>query len=201
VHRASIKNAGYSFVSCSRQAFEEGTVKPQGFDVVDVFMGLQRHTEYSLVPHPAYLSVTPAMYAILGHYTKQGGALLLSGSYLGEESLTHAPTKALLGNVMHAEEGGHITDWSEQRICGLGTTLEIPRWVNPEHYAVTRPEVLVPVGDAFTPLIYEQSHHSAAVAYSGIYRSFLMGFPFESIRSARDRDSVMASILDFLTRK
>jgi hypothetical protein len=201
VHGASIKNAGYSFVFCSRQAFEEGTVKPQGFDVVDVFMGLQRHTEYSLVPHPAYLSVTPAMYAILGHYTKQGGALLLSGSYLGEESLTHAPTKALLGNVLHAEEGGHITDWSEQRICGLGTTLEIPRWVNPEHYAVTRPEVLVPVGDAFTPLIYEQSHHSAAVAYSGVYRSFLMGFPFEAIRSARDRDLVMISVLDFLTKK
>ena len=201
VHGASIKSAGYSFVSCSRQAFEEGTVKPQGFDVVDVFMGLQRHTVYSLVPHPAYLSVTPAMYAILNHYTKQGGALLMSGSYLGEESLTHAPTKALLNNILHAEEDGHITDWSEQRIYGLGTTLEIPRWINPEHYAVTRPEVFVPRGDAFTPLAYEQSHHSAAVAYSGIYRSFLMGFPFESIRSARDRDSVMASILDFLTRK
>ena len=201
VHGASIKSAGYSFVSCSRQAFEEGTVKPQGFDVVDVFMGLQRHTDYSLVPHPAYLSVTPAMYAILNHYTKQGGALLLSGSYLGEESLTHAPTKALLNNILHAEEDGHITDWSEQRIYGLGTTLEIPRWINPEHYAVTRPEVFVPRGDAFTPLAYEQSHHSAAVAYSGAYRSFLMGFPFESIRSARDRDSVMASILYFLTRK
>ena len=201
VHGASIKSAGYSFVSCSRQAFEEGTVKPQGFDVVDVFMGLQRHTDYSLVPHPVYLSVTPAMYAILNHYAKQGGALLLSGSYLGEESLTHAPTKALLNNILHAEEDGHITDWSEQRIYGLGTTLEIPRWINPEHYAVTRPEVFVPRGDAFTPLAYEQSHHSAAVAYSGAYRSFLMGFPFESIRSARDRDSVMASILDFLTRK
>ena len=88
-----------------------------------------------------------------------------------------------------------------KRIYGLGTTLEIPRWINPEHYAVTRPEVFVPTGDAFTPLAYELSHHSAAVAYSGAYRSFLMGFPFESIRSARDRDSVMASILDFLTRK
>ena len=201
VHGASIKNAGYSFVSCSRQAFEEGTVKPHGFDVVDVFMGLQRHTDYSLMPHPDYLAITPAMYAILNHYAKQGGALLVSGSYLGEESRTHAPTKALLGNVLHAKEDGHITDWSEQRIYGLGTTLEIPRWINPEHYAVTRPEVFVPTGDAFTPLAYELSHHSAAVAYSGAYRSFLMGFPFESIRSPRDRDLVMTSILDFLTGK
>lgn len=201
VHGASIKSAGYSFVSCSRQAFEEGTVKPQGFDVVDIFMGLQRHTDYSLMPHPDYLAITPAMYAILSHYTKQGGALLVSGSYLGEESRTHAYTKALLNNVLHAKEEGHITDWAEQRVYGLGTSLEIPRWINPEHYAVTRPEVLVPMGDAFTPLVYEQSHHSAAVAYSGAYRSLIMGFPFESIRSACDRDLVMNSILDFLTRK
>ena len=201
VHGASIKNAGYSFVSCSRQAFEEGVVKPQTFDVIDVFTGLQRHTGNSMMPHPAYLAVTPMMYAILSHYAKQGGSLLLSGSYLGEESLQHAPTKALLNNIFHAEEEGYITEWSEQGIYGLGTTLEIPRWINPEHYAVTRPEIMMPMEDAFTPLIYEQSHHSAAVAYSGDYRSILMGFPFEAIRSSYDRDLVMISFLHFLTRK
>jgi hypothetical protein len=66
---------------------------------------------------------------------------------------------------------------------------------------VTRPEVLVPVDDAFTPLVYEHSRRSAAVAYSGVYRSFLMGFPFEAIRSAHDRNLIMTSILDFLTRE
>ena len=199
VHGRSIKNAGYTFVSCSRQAFEEGLVRPQAFDVVDVFMGLQRHTDYSLMEHPAYLAVTPAMYALLNHYAKQGGALLISGSYLGEESLTNAVTGALLKNILHAEESGYIKDWSEQSVCGLGTTLEIPRWINPEQYAVTRPEVFAPIGDAFTPLIYEHSHRSAAVAYSGIHRSILLGFPFEAIRSAYDRDLVMSSALEFLT--
>ena len=201
VHGSSIKNAGYSFVSCSRQAFEESIVKPQAFDVVDVYLGLQRKTDYSIMEHPDYDVITPTMYAILNHYTKQGGALMMSGSYLGEESKTNATTKALLKNVLHAEEAGYITNWSEQGVCGLGTTLELPRWVNPEHYAVTRPEILIPMDNAFTPLIYEHSHHSAAVAYSGVYRSFLMGFPFEAIRSARDRDLVMISILNFLTRK
>ena len=199
VHGASIKNAGYTFVSCSRQAFEEGTISPQAFDVVDVFMGLQRHTNYSLMPHPDYLAITPAMYAHLNHYAKQGGALLISGSYLGEESQTNAVTRALLKNILHAEENGYIKDWSEQSITGLGTTLEIPRWINPEHYAVTRPEVFAPLGDAFTPLIYEHSHRNAAVAYSGIHRSILLGFPFEAIRSNYDRDLVMSSALEFLT--
>ena len=201
IHGSSITNAGYSFVSCSRQAFEEGDIKPQDFDVVDVFMGLQRKTDYSVMEHPEYLTVTPAMYAILSHYAKQGGALMMSGSYLGEESQTHATAQALLTKVFHAEESGHITDWSEQGICGLGTTMEIPRWINPEHYAVTRPEVFTPVGDAFTPLVYEHSRLSAAVAYSGAHRSILLGFPFEAIRSARDRHLVMSSVLDFLTER
>ena len=96
---------------------------------------------------------------------------------------------------------GCIADWSEQGICGLGTTLEIPRWVNPEQYAVTRPEVFMPIGDAFTPLVYERSRRNAAVAYSGRYRSLLLGFPFEAIRSAHDRDLVMSSVLKFLVEK
>lgn len=201
VHGAAIKNAGYTFVSCSRQAFEESIVKPQIFDVVDVYLGLQRKTDYSVMEHPDYQVITPAMYAILNHYTKQGGALMMSGSYIGEESQTNVTTEALLKNVLHAEEAGYIADWDEQGISGLGSTIEIPRWVNPEHYAVTRPEVLVPVDDAFTPLLYEHSRRSAAVAYSGVYRSFLMGFPFEAIRSAHDRNLIMTSILDFLTRE
>ena len=201
VHGRSIKNAGYSFVSCSRQAFEESIVKPQAFDVVDVYFGLQRKTGYSVIEHPDYHVITPAMYAILGHYAKQGGALLISGSYLGEESRTNTTTKALLNKVLHAGEAGYIVDWSEQGIRGLGTTLESPRWINPEHYAVTRPEVFIPVGDAFTPFTYEHSRQSAAVAYNGVYRSILLGFPFEAIRSTHDRDLVMASLLQFLTQE
>ena len=201
LHGYSIKAAGYSFVSCSRQAFEEGIVSPSAFEVIDVFMGLQRHTDSSPLNHAPYLAVTPAMYTILSNYTKQGGALMVSGSYLGEESKTHAPTQALLRDVLHAETDGYITNWSEQGISGLGTTLEIPRWINPEQYPVTRPEVLLPTDGAFTPFIYEHSRCSAAVAYSGSYRSILMGFPFEAIRSSRDRDLVMVSLLEFLTSK
>ena len=61
--------------------------------------------------------------------------------------------------------------------------------------------LLIPMDDAFTPFIYEHSYRSAAVAYSGTHRSILMGFPFEAIRSDRDRDLVMTSFLQFLSGK
>ena len=200
IHGTSIRNAGYSFVSCSRQAFEDGTVKPNAFDAVDIYMGLQRERGDAIIRRPAYYAVTPAMNAIISSYTKQGGALLVSGSYLGEESQSIPCTQALLHDVLHARYETSITDWNEQGIIGLGTTMDIPRWINPEHYPVTRPEVLIPTNGAFTPFVYELSNRSAAVAYSGDYRSVLLGFPFEAIRSSRDRDLVMISLLDFLTQ-
>jgi len=199
VHGASIMRSGYSFVSCSRQAFEDGTVKPQTFDVVDLYMGLQRERGDALIRRPTYYNVTPAMHTILANYTRRGGALLVSASYLGEESQSMAATQALLADVLHARYEGCITRWDEQGICGLGTTMEIPRWINPEQYPVTRPEVFTPTDSAFTPLVYEHSRRSAAVAYRGAYRSVLLGFPFEAIRSQCDRDRVMLSLLDFLT--
>ena len=141
------------------------------------------------------------MYTLLSNYTRQGGALLVSGSYIGEESQHSAVTQALLSDILHAHYSGSITQWDEQGIYGLGTTLEIPRWINPEQYPVTHPEIVTPTGSAFTPLVYEHSRHSAAVAYNGAYRSALLGFPFEAIRSQYDRDLVMHSLLNFLTGK
>ena len=128
---------------------------------------------------------------------------MISGSYIGEESLVVPAAQALLQNVMHASYDGFISDWDEQGINGLGLTLDIPRWINPEQYPVVHPETLIPMDDkAFTPFVYENSRRSAAVAYTGDdYRSVLLGFPFEAIRSSIDRDIVMSSLLEFLMKK
>lgn len=201
VHGRSIMRANYSFVSCSRQAFEDGMIKPDAFDVLDLYMGLQREVGNSLIRRPAYYNVTPALYAILSNYTHQGGALLVSGSYLGEESLRTLSSKELLKNVLHADFEGCISNWEEQVVYGLGLTLEIPRWINPEQYPVVHPEILTPLGGAFTPFVYGYSRNSAAVAYNGNYRSVVLGFPFEAIRSQCDRDVVMLSLLDYLNKK
>lgn len=201
VHGASIMLSGYSFVSCSRQAFEDGTVKPYGYDVVDLYLGLQRERGDAIVRRPSYYNMTPAMYTILAAYTRRGGGLLVSGSYLGEEAQSVSATRALMTEVLHARYDGAIAEWSEQSVSGLGSTLEIPRWINPEQYPVTHPEVLAPMEGAFTPLAYEHSRCSAAVAYDGAYRSVVLGFPFEAIRSGSDRHRVMSSLLKFLTEK
>ena len=201
VHGRSIMRSGYSFVSCSRQAFEHGVVKPYGFDVVDLYTGLQRERGDAIVKRPTYYVIGAAMQKLLADYARNGGALLVSGAYIGEESQTLPSARTLMLQVLHAEYDGYIDDWSEQGVVGLGTTLDIPRWMNPEQYPVVRPEVLKPRDGAFVPFCYEHSQRGAAVAYSGDYRSVLLAFPFEAIRSERDRDLVMTSLLNFLTGK
>ena len=66
-------------------------------------------------------------------------------------------------------------------------------------YAVTAPDCIVPVAPAFSVFTYHPGKQSAGVAYRGDYRTFVMGFPFESIEKETDRNAIMASILQFLT--
>ena len=53
----------------------------------------------------------------------------------------------------------------------------------------------------FPVLTYTSGNQSAAIAYQGNYRTFVMGFPLESIEQETDRNAVMASILQFFQAK
>ena len=53
----------------------------------------------------------------------------------------------------------------------------------------------------FPVFTYAPGNQSAGIAYKGNYRTFVLGFPFESILSEADRAIVMAGILGFFTQK
>ena len=54
----------------------------------------------------------------------------------------------------------------------------------------------------FTEKILKYGNQPAGIAYKGAdYRTFVLGFPFESIQSETDRASIMAGILGFFTQK
>jgi hypothetical protein len=49
---------------------------------------------------------------------------------------------------------------------------------------------------------YPTNNQAAAVGYKGVdYRTMIMGFPFEAIREAEERDALMRGILNFLSEK
>ena len=51
--------------------------------------------------------------------------------------------------------------------------------------------------DAHTVMRYSENNLSAGVAYQGDYKTFVLGFPFESIRTDSEREALMNAVLTF----
>ena len=49
-----------------------------------------------------------------------------------------------------------------------------------------------------TALQYANTQEAAAVAYKGDYKSFVMGFPYETIEDKAERQRLMADILTWI---
>lgn len=184
-----------SFASVSREAVEKHLVDFSPYHVTDLILGLQRDDGYSSRCYP---TLTPALCEELTTFTQMRGSLLVSGAYIGRDQKTAANT----GFLRHTlKVDGHIpvTPDEATRAEGMNTTLSLYTTLGDRHYAVTHADGLIPCAPAFTTLLYSPVGLSAAVAYQGKdYRTVTLGFPFECIRYASDRDRVMSAFLSFL---
>lgn len=199
VHGKAIQAAGgYSFVSCSDEAVEAGHVSLAHYSVVDYILGLEREDQSA---GSVYKTFSAAMQRNITAYCQRGGRILVSGSYLGSDMSTTAENRAFTEQVLKYRFTQSLTDKRAGTINGLGRTFTIPRLPNEQRYAVTAPECIEPIAPAFAALAYAPENQSAAIAYKGSYRTFVLGFPLESIDSESERTTVMRAILHFLDEK
>ena len=185
----------YSIASCSSKAVEGGRVSMNNYALTDLILGLERNDGYSLV---TYQTFPKALRDQLKAYTSQGGALLVSGSYIGRDMRLPAD-RDFLANVLKCQYGGTNTDSLESdTIQGLGLTFTFHRQLNDRHYAAQHPDNLLPVAPAYSAMVY-RDEQSACVAYGGNdYRVLTIGFPFECIREEQTRATIMRGLLAFL---
>jgi hypothetical protein len=191
-HAEAIRQAGgYSIASCASEAL--GQTDRKAYQVADVILGLERDDGHSLV---RYKSLTPAMQAWLSDFAKQGGRLLVSGSYVGSD-MTADDERLFLSRVLKCRYGGKATG-DRENVNGMGMNFKFFRRLNEQHYAAQHPDILQAEGKAMATMAYADGY-GAAVAYGGSdYRCFTMGFPFECIQSAAVRASIMKGILTYL---
>jgi len=194
-HAEAIRQAGtYNIASCSSQVLE--TIDNRHYKVVDLILGLERNDGYSLVN---YKSFTPAMQSWLANYTRRGGRLLVSGSYVGSDMTTDAE-RLFLSNVLKCSYAGKDNDTGEG-IRGMGTDFKFYRQPNELHYAAQHPDILQADTDKAMATMAYADGYAAAVAYSGNdHRAFTMGFPFECIKSDKTRTAIMRGILNYLIK-
>ena len=194
-HAKAIASAKqYNIVSCSSEAVEMGKVNLIGYDAVDLLLGLERHDGHSL---KAYKTFTTHMQDALKRYTTHGGALLVSGAYVGTD-MTQDADRQFLQNVLKSTWGGR-SQTKDNKVKGLGTEITYWKALNEEHYAATSADILQPVKPAFTAMQYADGY-GAAIAYRSNCRLFVMGFPFECIEGEHKQASVMRGILNYLLK-
>lgn len=199
IHGKAIQAAGkYSFVSCSDEAVENGTVTLEDYPVVDYILGMEKEDPAHKVYYKTFSS---AMQRIITSYCQSGGNLFVSGAYVGSDMSGTQGNREFTEKILKYGYQNSMTDKSSNRINGLGRTITIPRMPNETSYAVPAPDCIVPVDTAFPVFTYVPGNQSAGIAYKGNYRTFVLGFPFESIQSEADRATIMAGILGFFTQR
>lgn len=189
VHGKAIQAAGgYSFVSCSDEAVENGFIRINDYPVADLIMGAEKRPFSS------------AMQQIITGYCRQGGNILVSGAYIGS-NMNSPAALSFTENVLKYSFGGSLSGNTPAGIYGANTNFTIPRTINERTYAVPTPDCLSPIAPAYSTFVYTPGNYSAGIAYKGNYRTFVLGFPFESIEGTRERARVMSAVLGFFGGK
>ena len=193
-HAQAIANTdNYNIVSCSNEALETAKMHLKDYAAIDLLLGLERNDVHSL---SYYKTFSSSMQHVLQQFTAKGGALLVSGAYIGSD-MTADNEQQFLRNVLKCQYAGRSQAQSNE-LFGLGTNMHYWKEMNEEHYAATATDVLQPVKPAYTAMQYADGY-GAAVAYKGAdYRLFVMGLPFECIQSEKKRTSIMFGILKYL---
>ena len=186
VHGKAIQAAGYhSFVSCSDEAIEQSYIRMEDYPMVDLILGAEKKT------------LSEKLQQRIGDYTQQGGNLMVSGSYLG--SILPA---SMAQNTLKFTHGGSMWGITTGQVFGANTSFTFPTQVNEKSYAVPAPDCLLPTGDAYSTFVYTPGNYGAGIAYKGTdYRTFVLGFPLESIDNAQHRSRMMKAALDLFMSK
>ena len=209
IHGSSILKAGYSFYSVSGKYFTNSPAVPPGFyRAVDIIAGEQKTTPGFPDRSRGEFSIyTPAFMEKIIELTGQGTSIFMSGAYVGTDmQLSHSDSTAIRFAANHLRfrpRTNHVvstgslyaTDASAPHFTG---NFSFNADYSPDIYSVEAPDAIEPAGPgASTAFRYRENNTSAGIMYAGNYKTVILGFPFETITSEEERDSLMNQVLRF----
>ncbi len=215
VHGEAIMQAGYSFVSSSVQAVETGQVSLSDYRVLDLILGKQKEIPTGRGAKPSrFKAFTPELMDAVRSFTQRGGSVLVSGAYVGtdiwdKEQVNQAET-AFAQNVLGFQwvdrsatlRGEAYTVPTPGNMLTDGDTFKFCNQLNDKLYAVESPDA-IKASDSrgYTFMRYSENNIPAGVVSDrGDYRTVVMGFPFEVMTDAAQRNHLMQSVLNFFNK-
>ncbi|MDO4780560.1 MAG: xanthan lyase, partial [Bacteroides sp.] len=187
----------YSFVSCSKEAVEKNLVDLNKYEIVNYILGLQGQSAGGVSTDKTFSN---KMQAVIDEYCRLGGNLLVSGAYIASDMSKNDEDRFFISNVLKYQ----LDEEAKKHDEGLyGLTLQFGLFSerNPKTYRVPSIDAITPSKGAIAVLGFNDNGQACGVAYKGKYKVFALSFPFESIVTKHERDVLMASILNYFTKK
>ena len=197
-HAEALRHAGrYNIVSCSSKAVENGEINLSKYAMVDLLLGNEKDDGHSLL---YYKTFKPSLRQQLTKYLNGRGNLFVSGSYLASDMQGTDEQDWLRNNLKITFDSANPDNYNSI-VTGMGMSFDVYRTINEQHYGAYTPDNIQPAENAFSTLTYADGH-TAAVAYKGTNNNvFTLAFPFECIKDAATRNSIMKGIVNFLLKK
>ncbi|MCC8198672.1 MAG: xanthan lyase [Tannerellaceae bacterium] len=210
MHGKAMQPHGYSFASCSQDAWTTGNIDVRPYPLIDLILGKQKQTSIGRGHHqPAFKTFPVPLQEKITEYCQQGGHLFVSGAYVASDLWdTPDPVEAdqdfawnllrYTWRVDRAAVEGKVKSVTSPFSVLSGNYTYHSR-LNPESYAVEAPDAIEPASEnSFTVFRYSENNISAGVASVGDYNTLILGFPFETIQGASARNALMKNILQFM---
>ena len=208
VHGMAFRNNGFGFISVSDEVFEQKNRDISNYSAVDIIFGEEKTTSrlYGFRRKDFTLFTPEMREAIASYVSAKEAKLFISGAYIGTDLELCGDTIApkFAADVLHyrsmtnhASKSGCIVPVNSLRST-FPSQVHFVQDYHPLIYKVESPDAIEPKGENSIVLFrYSGDNKSAAVGYHGNYRSIVMGFPFETIRTEKERDDLIGNILKY----
>lgn len=196
------------------------------YSAIDLILGKEKQTKYGRPGlHPlAFKTFDEPMQQMLTAFCKAGGPVFVSGAYVGTD-LWQNPLATMDPRAKSQKADREFAEkilkyqWREDRACTDGqisyivsplvsdtTTFTYYNKPNSTSYVVESPDAIDPADPcAYTAFRYPENGMSAGVVFGGNatdnWRTCVLAFPFESVKSESVRDSMIKAIMQYLTKK
>lgn len=212
IHGAAILKAGYSFVSCSDESVENGQFSLNDYQYTDLILGKECQTKMGRggIAPLEFKTFSKPMQDAITAYCNQGGNIFISGAYVGTDLWDNRLAKAEDADKKFATEVlkykwrvGQAATMGRVKCVASPFTAFTGNYsyhndLNSDSYVVESPDAIEPASkEAYTMMRYSENNLSAGVAYAGSYKTCVLGFPFESVRTENERNVLMNAILSF----
>ena len=209
VHGKSIKEAGYSFISCSKDAFTSKKVPLRNIYCLDYIAGEEK--ECTIRREKKYRIFDDETKNVMTRYLNRGGKMFLSGAYIGSDiwlrdSICDEKDIRFAEDILRfrlrqekASKDGKLTNFFCIR-KEFKHDYNYQAQLNGEQYAVESPDAIEPVNGSLEILNFS-NNMAACVAGKGKYKTIVSTIPFESFTTEESRNQFMQEILDFFNSK